>query len=115
MARPFFRNGRLVRDKPITKFKAQEIQQASNWTPVSSSNVGYICWKSEEEDKTKHGLGVWFVSKGKDGKATGNQSIYWYPSAPFEVYKKMLAASSKGKFMNDHVKPSYPHVGPFKS
>lgn len=107
--KPFFRGGRLVRKDSITKFKAQQMQQASSWTPVSSSNIGHICWKSEEEDQVKHGLGVWFKSKD------GSGSVYFYTSAPFEVYKEMMKASSKGAFLHEQVKPNYPHVGPFGS
>jgi hypothetical protein len=34
-------------------------------------------------------------------------SVYDYKLVPEKVYKEMRAASSKGEFLNKHIKPNY--------
>ena len=34
-------------------------------------------------------------------------SVYDYKQVPKKVYKKMKIASSKGEFLNKHIKPNY--------
>jgi len=36
--------------------------------------------------------------------------IYDYRNVPHRVYRDLLAAPSKGRFVNWHVKPHYPYV-----
>jgi hypothetical protein len=33
--------------------------------------------------------------------------VYDYENVPENIYKKMKAASSKGAFLNNHIKPNY--------
>ena len=35
--------------------------------------------------------------------------IYDYKNVPEKVYKAMKAASSKGSYLNQHIKPVYPY------
>jgi len=95
-----------------TKLQLLEMQASSSWLPVNSSNVRAICWRPEQTSDKKSGLGIWFAPKAKSGKKT-QQSVYFYPSADFEVYVAMRSATSKGQFIHQVVVPKYPHIGPY--
>lgn len=60
--------------------------------PVVSSNVAAIGYDPDEEI-----LEVEFL----------NRSIYWYYDVPEEVYDDFMMASSKGKYMWDHIRDIY--------
>jgi hypothetical protein len=60
---------------------------------VSSSAISRI-----EYDTTTHRLDVWFTSGG---------GAYSHYGVPETVYRAFLAASSKGSYYADHVKPHY--------
>ena len=60
--------------------------------PVVSSNVAAIGYDPDEEI-----LEVEFL----------NRSIYWYYDVPEEVYGDFMMASSKGKYMWDHIRDIY--------
>ncbi len=111
MSKPFFKNGKLVTDDPITRAKAAEIQKAANWTAVISTNVGYVCWRIGKGKKT--GFGVWFDPKDRNGKSKGQGKIYFYPTAPFEIFLGIKRAGSPGKFLNDAVIGKYASEGPY--
>lgn len=50
-------------------------------------------------DPKRHVLTIVYVS--------GN--VYDYKNVPESVYRKMKAASSKGEYLNEHVKGKYPY------
>lgn len=111
--KPFFnKDGRLVHSDSITRAKAAEIQKAADWTAVSSSNIGYVCWRADDKDNDHHGLGVWFAPKNKKGKSTGQETVYWYETAPYSVYLGLLSATSPGSYLNENVIGTYGHIGP---
>lgn len=104
---------RLPWQKISSKFDQRDIKAAEDWLPVDSSNVKAICWRLEGEGR-RHGLGVWFAPVDKKtGKRRGAETTYWYPAAPFEEYKAMRSAASKGTYLHEHIIGKYPHVGPF--
>lgn len=63
------------------------------WTPITSSNVHSIAFYGEGPAGT---LGVRFRGKKNKGMAT---SEYEYRGVTYEVYAKMIDASSKGSFV----------------
>lgn len=99
--RHYFAGGQLHRAQAASRTRAIELADAAAWHPVTSSNIRAVCWRSVGKQT---GLGVWFLSG----------TSYFYPSAPHDVYVAMMAAPSKGKYLNGVVIPNYPHVGPFK-
>jgi KTSC domain len=66
-------------------------------TSVTSSNVASIGY-----DPTTQELHVGF--KGKDG-----ESVYSYAGVPKDVYDALMAADSKGGFLNSSIKGTYSH------
>jgi hypothetical protein len=50
-------------------------------------------------DPKRHVLTIVYVS--------GN--VYDYKNVPGSVYRKMKAASSKGEYLNEHIKGKYPY------
>jgi hypothetical protein len=66
-------------------------------TAVTSSNVASIGY-----DPTTQELHVGF--KGKDGEA-----VYSYAGVPKDVYDGLMAADSKGGFINSHIKGIHAH------
>jgi len=60
--------------------------------PVVSSNVAAIGYDPDEAI-----LEVEFL----------NGSIYWYHDVPEEVYDDFMMASSKGKYLWDHIRDVY--------
>jgi len=69
-----------------------ELERASQWHSVSSSNVAAI--RYDGNDNT---LYVRFNSG----------AVYPYFNVPFSVFKGFLEAPSKGKFLHWAIKPNY--------
>ena len=61
-------------------------------TKVVSSNIDRVTWTAEAS------LVVWF----KTGAA------YRYPGVSRELYEALVSAESVGKYLNAHIKPSFP-------
>jgi hypothetical protein len=57
---------------------------------VSSSAMTQIEWDNGI-------LSIWFKGRGR----------YDYPGVPEQVYRAFLAAPSKGRFYNEHIKDKY--------
>ncbi len=75
----------------------------SAWVPVTSSNVDAVTWFVRQRGMREEGV---LAVRFKSGQ------IYHYPGAGEEVFKAMLEAPSKGKFVAHVVKPRYKHEGP---
>ena len=61
---------------------------------VASSNIAAIGYDSASET-----LEIEFL----------NGSVYQYYGVPQNIYDQMMAASSKGKFLNAYIKNAYPY------
>lgn len=61
----------------------------------------YVTVESSNIDSVAHADGTLFV-KFKNG------SEYKYTGVPVARYEALLAAESKGKYLNSEVKPNYP-------
>ncbi len=62
--------------------------------PVSSSNVAPIGY-----DPANETLEIEFT----------NGSIYQYFNVPSELYEQLMAAPSKGQFLNTYIRNAYPY------
>jgi hypothetical protein len=63
-----------------------------NYVAVSSSNVAAIAY-----DEAGRILGVRFITGGE----------YWYHGVSHPVYRAFLSAGSKGRYLEDFIKPVY--------
>jgi hypothetical protein len=74
------------------------------WIPVESSNVAAILWFARPRGMREEGvLAV---------RLKGSGMVYHYPGVREDVFKAMLSAPSKGKFLAHAIKPKYRHEGP---
>lgn len=105
---PYFKNGRLVQDNPITRFRSKQMDAAASWLPVESRSVRAICWRPESDKTKQTGVGVWFKSKN------GPDTVYWYTDAPFEIYQEMRNSASKGVFVQTRLRGKFKTLGPFR-
>jgi hypothetical protein len=62
--------------------------------PVASSNIASIGYDPDSET-----LEIEFT----------NGSIYQYFNAPSGLYEQLMAASSKGQFLNVYIRNAYPY------
>lgn len=71
------------------------------WELVESSNLSAVRWSDNESILVNdHTLDVMFT----DGR------VYEYRGVPESVYRALLAAPSKGKFLHQRVKWAYPYA-----
>lgn len=67
-----------------------KLAQYAMWQPVSSSAISAVRWDpSAMEVRFQNGY------------------EYAYPGVPMEVFEDFLGASSKGRYLNANIKPSY--------
>jgi len=87
--------------------------EAASWHPVDSSNVKAFCWRDESYGE-RHGLGIWFAPKKKDGTPSGPEVVYWYSRLTYKDYVSALNASSPGGWVSYFIrKKNEPFLGPF--
>ncbi len=65
-----------------------------NRQQVASSNVGAIGYDAQSQTLEVEFLSGW---------------VYQYYGVPVHIYEEFLQASSKGRFLNQYIKDSYPY------
>lgn len=111
----YFHGSRLIHYEAEREHQRRDEEKvATDWLMVDSSNVKAICYRPGRRGEKQTGLGIWFAPKNKrTGRSTGKESVYFYPSASFEIYQDMKSASSKGKYVHQVIIPNFPHDGPY--
>lgn len=83
-----------------------------NWQPVQSSNlleVAYHFPHPNDMAEPAGGPGDLYVKFGGGGRT---ETVYVYRSVPQHEFVHLLAAESKGKYLNASIKGKYDYEGP---